>query len=293
MKKSHAQDSLARSYIKLLKNTLNNTHYKRLDDSPLSEPELRLAREALNKVRAKLESRARAGELPQSQEILVTLQALTPEIAAQWMRRNTWEAHTLLDPSGLSNVEYCVRNILNKDIPGDLIECGVWKGGTCIFMRGLLKALGDRERTIWVADSFQGLPDPDPDICPLDTISHEILKVIGAFSVSLEAVRANFKAYDLLDKQVQFLPGWFCDTLATAPIEKLALIRLDADYYDSTVQALEALYPKLSAGGYIIIDDYGTYTLGARRAVDEYRARHEIQQPIVVVNESIVFWEKA
>ncbi|MBT9588902.1 class I SAM-dependent methyltransferase [bacterium] len=280
---------MARSYLKLLKNTLTNTHYKKIDDSPLSERELRQSAEAVAKVRAKFGPLAEAGNL----EVKGTLELFTPEVGAGWFRRNTWESHTLLESTGLANVEYCLRNILTRQVPGDLIECGVWRGGTCIYMRGLLKALGDSQRTVWVADSFQGLPDPDPSVSPLDAISHEFLKVIGAFSVSLEAVQANFKAYDLLDNQVRFLPGWFSDTLAQAPIEQLSLIRLDADYYDSTVQALDALYSKLSPGGYIIIDDYGIPTLGARRAVDEFRARHDIQQPLVGVDQSVVFWEKA
>lgn len=289
MKKSYAHEALARSYLKLLKNTLSNTHYKKIDDSPLSERELRQSAEAVAKVRAKFGPLAEAGNL----EVKSTLELFTPEVGAGWFRRNTWESHTLLESTGLANVEYCLRNILTRQVPGDLIECGVWRGGTCIYMRGLLKALGDSQRTVWVADSFQGLPDPDPSVSPLDAISHEFLKVIGAFSVSLEAVKANFKAYDLLDNQVRFLPGWFSDTLAQAPIEQLSLIRLDADYYDSTVQALDALYSKLSPGGYIIIDDYGIPTLGARRAVDEFRTRHDIQQPLVGVDQSVVFWEKA
>ena len=293
MKRSYDAESLSHSYLKLLKNTLTNTHYKKVDDSPLSERELRQAAEALVRVREKFGPLAEAGQIPQAAEVQRTLELFTPEIGAGWFRRNTWESHTLLDPSGLSNVEFCLRNVLTREIPGDLIECGVWRGGTCIFMRGLLKALGDRDRTVWVADSFQGLPDPDPEVSPLDAISHEFLKVIGGFSVTLEAVQSNFREYDLLDNQVRFLPGWFADSLGPAPIENLALIRLDADYYDSTVQALEALYGKLSSGGYIIIDDYGIYTLGAKRAVDEFRARHSIEQPLVMVNESIAFWEKA
>jgi hypothetical protein len=289
MNNSTAHEALVRSYLKLLKNTLCNLHYQKIDDSPLSDRELRQAAEAVARVREKFGPVAEAGNL----EVKRTLELFTAEVGAGWFRRNTWESHTLLEPTGLANVEYCIRNILTRQVPGDLIECGVWQGGTCIYMRGLLKALGQNQRTVWVADSFQGLPDPDPTLSPLDAISHEFLKIIGGFRVSLEAVQANFRAYDLLDAQVRFLPGWFSDTLAQAPIEKLALIRLDADYYDSTVQALDALYGKLSAGGYIIIDDYGIPTLGARRAVDEFRTRHDIQSPLVAVDASIVFWEKA
>ena len=290
---SRAHESLARAYIRLLKDTLSNVHYRKIDDSPLSPGELRLAEEALEKVRAKFAPLAEAGAIPNSLDVSNTLKVFSPQLGAEWFRRNTWQSHTLLDPSGLDNVEFCVRSLIDRKIPGDLMECGVWRGGTSIFMRGLLKALGDTTRTVWVADSFQGLPDPDPTISPLDAISHEFLKIIGGFSVSLSAVQDNFRAYDLLDRQVRFLAGWFSDTLATAPVQNLALLRLDADYYESTMDALEPLYPKLSSGGFIIIDDYGIYNLGARLAVDEFRSRHDIRQPLVSVNECISYWEKA
>ena len=95
----------------------------------------------------------------------------------------------------------------------------------------------------------------------------------------------------LLDAQVCFLPGWFRDTLPKAPIERLALMRLDGDWYESTRDALENLYPKLSPGGFAIIDDYGI-PIGCRRAVDEYRQRHAIQEPLTWVNGATVYWRR-
>lgn len=129
--------------------------------------------------------------------------------------------------------------------------------------------------------SFEGLPEPDAEKSPLDAISHEFLKVIGGLRCGLEEVAENFRRFDLLDRQVRFVTqGWFCDTLSSAPIEKLALIRLDADYYESTRDALQALYPKLYSRGSIIIDDYGGNGLGARQAVDEFRRRERIATPM-------------
>ncbi len=98
------------------------------------------------------------------------------------------------------------------------------------------------------------------------------------FAVSLEEVRKNLKAYDLLDEQCEFLKGWFRDTLPTAPIQQLALLRLDGDLYESTMDALTSLYPKLSVGGFVIIDDY---TIGqCRQAVQDYRSAHHIEDEI-------------
>jgi hypothetical protein len=287
-----APATLAHDYLRLLRNTLSNTHYRNSEDMPLTAGEIGLAQQALEKLRERFADKARAGTIPQADEVRRSLEMFTPEFGAAYARSNQLQTFTLLESSGLDNVEFCVRSVLERNIPGDLIECGVWRGGTCIYMRGLLKALGESKRTVWVADSFQGLPEPDGDISPLDAVSHEFLKLVGGFSVSLEAVQNNFAAFDLLDSQVRFLPGWFSDTLQQAPIERLALMRLDADYYESTQQALDALYPKLSPGGFVIIDDYGIMPLGARRAVEEFRSLHAIENPLIFANRAVAYWQK-
>ena len=146
-------------------------------------------------------------------------------------------------------------------MPGDLIETGVWRGGAAIFMRGVLAAHGD-PRTVWVADSFQGLPKPEPRSIPGRRGRRAL--AAGLLAVSLDEVKANFGRYGLLDDQVRFLPGWFRDTLPTAPIERLAVLRLDGDLYESTIVALESLYPKLSPGGFVVVDDYALVPAGRR-----------------------------
>lgn len=292
MKRTRAHESLLADYLRLLKNTLSNTHYRTLEGSPLSAAEIGAAEGVLKQLRARFAEGAGAGTIPQAEEVQRFLESFTPEFGAAYARSNQLQSFTLLEASSLDNVEFCVRAVLEREVPGDLIECGVWRGGTCILMRALLKVLGDSRRKVWVADSFQGLPEPDPEVSPLDALSHEFLKLVGGFRVSLDAVQKNFAAFDLLDRQVRFLPGWFCDTLAQAPLEQLAVVRLDADYYESTTQALDALYPRLSVGGYVIIDDYGIVPLGARRAVDEFRSRHSIESPLIFANRAVAYWEK-
>ena len=198
------------------------------------------------------------------------------------------EADTMVGLARLDNIEECARAVVADGIPGDLIETGVWRGGSSIFMRAVLAALGERDRTVWVADSFAGLPPPDPSY-PVDRgdrhhLAHEL-------SISLEQVKDNFRRYDLLDEQVRFLEGWFRDTLPDAPIERLAIIRLDGDMYSSTIDALGALYPKLSPGGFVIIDDYALR--GARAAVEDYRAEHAIEEPIEQVDWTGAYWRRA
>ena len=130
-----------------------------------------------------------------------------------------WPAtgHTMVGLKRLDNIQACVEDVLARDVPGDLIETGVWRGGATIFMRSILKAYGVTDRRVWVADPFEGLPPPNPDRYPSDRGDN--LHTFKELAVPLESVRANFERYGLLDDQVQFLKGWFRDTLPRAPID--------------------------------------------------------------------------
>lgn len=195
----------------------------------------------------------------------------------------------------LDNTVELVRDVIARKVPGDLIETGVWRGGMTILMRAALEAYGgaqDGMRSVWVADSFAGLPTADPSVDLRDAIWNHMMRAVDSLASDLQSVRGAFAKAGLLDARVRFLPGWFSDTLADAPVEKLALMRLDGDWYESTRDALEALYPRLSSGGYVIIDDYGLPT-GCARAVDEYRLAHGIDVPLVRVNVQAVYWQKA
>jgi O-methyltransferase len=189
----------------------------------------------------------------------------------------------------LANVRHCIESVLIENVPGDIIETGVWRGGTAIFMRGVLKAYGIEDRYIWCADSFRGLPAPSPDKYPADADAHFQRRDILA--VDVESVRRNFARYGLLDAQVRFLIGWFKDTLQEAPVQQLSVLRLDGDLYESTIQALDALYPRLSLGGYCIIDDYGVVD-ACRQAVDDYRGAHQISAGIMDVDGWCVYWRR-
>jgi O-methyltransferase len=175
-------------------------------------------------------------------------------------------------------------------VPGDFIETGVWRGGACILMRAVLTSYGVTDRNVWVADSFAGVPD-EASYAPNDHFNEYSFHQYSELAVSRAAVTDNFRRYGLLDDQVRFLEGWFADTLAPAPIERIAVLRLDGDLYSSTWQALEALYPKVSAGGFIIIDDYGSVP-SARLATLDYRRQHAIAEPIQAIDDDGAFWIK-
>jgi O-methyltransferase len=179
--------------------------------------------------------------------------------------------------------------VLNQRIEGDLIETGVWRGGASILMAGILRIYGDTNRSVWVADSFRGLPPPDPEHYPAD--AGDTLFTERILAVSLEQVKANFEKYGLLNDQIHFLAGWFRDTLPSAPITRLAVLRLDGDLYESTIVALQSLYPKLSVGGYLIIDDYGVMP-GCKLAVEDFRREAGITEEIKQVDSDAIFWRR-
>lgn len=199
------------------------------------------------------------------------------------------EADTMIGLRRLDNLHACIEAVIHDGVPGDFIETGVWRGGACIFMRAALNAYGDASRKVWVADSFEGLPKPDGRYSQDEgdlhwTASHTL-------AISLDQVKANFSRYGLLDGRVQFLKGWFKDTLPSAPIERLAILRVDGDMYASTMDALSNLYPKLSAGGFVIVDDYGA--VGAcRKATDDFRATQRIDASLIPIDWTGVFWRK-
>ena len=200
------------------------------------------------------------------------------------------EAETMIGMKRLTSLQHCVEAVLEEDIPGDLIECGVWRGGASILMRAVLAAYGDSTRSVWLADSFQGVPPPDPGNYKADK-GIRLDRYASVLGVSEAEVRANFERYGLLDSRVRFLPGWFKDTLHDAPIERISVLRLDGDLYESTIQALDGLYPKLSQGGFCIVDDYLAIPACAQACTD-YRAKHGISAEIIDIDGSAVLWRK-
>ena len=202
-----------------------------------------------------------------------------------WWKRGM-PGMTMIGFPRLRNVRALAERVLDDQIPGDFVETGVWRGGTTIMMKGVLEARGDTSRRVWVCDSFEGLPVPDLERYPIDAFWSA---GAGEIAVPLESVRENFAAYALLDDRVEFLKGWFQDTMPTAPIDEIALLRLDGDLYQSTTEVLESLYSKVAPGGFVIIDDYAIAS--CRNAVDDFRAKNGITEELQIIDWSGVFWQ--
>lgn len=196
---------------------------------------------------------------------------------------------TMIGLRRLDNLVDCVETVLRDRVPGDLIETGVWRGGATILMRAILAARGDRKRRVYVADSFRGLPPPNVADYPQDEGLD--LSTEPQLAVSLDEVVANFDRYGLLDEQVQFLEGWFKDTLPTVKDRTWAVIRLDGDLYESTMDALTNLYAGLSPGGFVIVDDYGAYQ-SCRQAVHDFRDRNGITEEIRHIDWTGACWRR-
>jgi hypothetical protein len=195
---------------------------------------------------------------------------------------------TLIGTARLRNIKALMQRVLDDDIPGDIMECGVWRGGASIFMRAVLAARQVSDRIVWVVDSFDGLPEVPADGHPLD--QKEWARFAGCISASEAQVRANFEVFDLLDDQVRFLAGWFEESLPTAEVQQLAVLRLDADLYSSTMTALTHLYPKLAPGGFVIIDDY--FYESCRQSVHDYLDSQGLTVELHPIDWTGVWWRK-
>lgn len=219
-----------------------------------------------------------------------TLVRANGNLAQARLQGRDWPAmaHTMIGLPRLENIQQCCETILNENVPGDFLEAGVWRGGACIIMRAILHAHQIKDRTVWAADSFAGLPPPDTQRYPHDTGLN--LHQFPQLAISLEEVQRHFARYGLLDEQVKFLKGWFRDTLPTAPVKQLALLRADGDMYESTTDILTNLYPKVVPGGYVIIDDY--QIPACRQAIEDYRHSQHINDAIVPIDWTGVYWRK-
>ena len=220
----------------------------------------------------------------------VRIEPVPEEDRDQRMVGLDWPAYgtTMVGYERLCDLEKCLHILVDEDVPGDVIETGVWRGGAAIFMRALLD-LRDDDRLVWAADSFAGLPPPDSATYPAD--AGDPHHTIDFLSVPLEDVMRNFARYGLSTDRVRFLEGWFRDTLPTLAGREWSLIRADGDMYESTMVALEHLYPGLASGGFVVIDDYALKT--CRQAVDDFRDRFGIREPLESIDWTGVRWRKA
>lgn len=197
-------------------------------------------------------------------------------------------SYTGIGTSGLDNLRFCCQQAIKDAIPGDFLEAGVWRGGAGIAMASIADYY-QQDRTTWMLDSFQGMPPLNTE-CPHEVTDYSALT---GLAVPLLEVVEGFKRFDVFDRVV-FVPGWLKDTLPGLSVKQLSVLRLDTDYYESTLASLVALYPILSPGGWVVVDDYDCVP-GAKTAVDQYRDEHSIVDQMYRMNHKHgmgVYWQK-
>ena len=187
----------------------------------------------------------------------------------------------------LDDLQACIESVVADGVEGDVVEAGAWRGGSAILARATLDSLGADERTVWVADSFRGLPAPDPAF-PKDRQLD--LSQVDFLAVPLEDVRGYFARFGC-EHGVEFVEGFFNETLPTLRGRRWSVVRLDGDSYEATWVGLDSLYRSLSAGGYLIVDDYGLIP-ECHAAVHDFRREHAITEPIEKIDFNGIRWRK-
>ena len=202
---------------------------------------------------------------------------------SQWTIDPLGRPLTLLTKAQLDLIEKAVLDLEERKIPGDYLEAGVWRGGAIVLMRALLEAYGIERRRVFAANSFAGIPRN------VRAINDPVDQWRDRWVASLGEVQQNIARFGLLDDRIAFVVGFFAESLRQLAGQKFALIRLDSNSYDSVETSLQHLYPLLSVGGIVIIDDW--HLSGCRTAVQDYRSRHGIRDEIQEY-EANAYWVK-
>lgn len=181
-------------------------------------------------------------------------------------------------------------DIHENKIQGDFVECGVWKGGNVIIAKKALDSVNDTQRKYYCYDTFSGMTEPgenDPER------AHETWKTTSNCFSTLDEVKENFRIQDVLDDRVIFVQGDIRNTLLdkkNLPTD-ISILRLDTDWYDSTLIELEVLFPLLKNNGWLIIDDYGCWK-GCKKAVDEYFGEKFVEENFTKLDYTGLAWKK-
>ena len=191
------------------------------------------------------------------------------------------QPYTMTSPERIHALRNAVQYVERVGIPGAIVECGVWKGGSMMAVARTLLTLGSTERELYLFDTFEGMSEPTQhDRDETGALAADLLEErdrderLWAYA-PLEAVRSAVRGTGYPGERLHFVKGKVEDTVPEEAPEAIALLRLDTDWYESTRHELVHLYPRLASGGVLIIDDYGSW-LGARKAVDEYVAENDL-----------------
>ncbi len=252
MKAAETHDAAAALYLNLMESVLTGIL---MEDPPIATPAYKaIVADVLHDV---------YGVRAEPEPSALGFNARAREIGLDWPSR----AYTMIGRQRLRNFRDSIENAIANAVPGDIVEAGVWRGGASIMARAVLACRNITDRNVYLADSFAGLPPPDETRFPAD--AGDGLHRFAELAVSRSQVEANFRRFDLLDGQVIFVEGWFRDTMPHFPAQRIAVLRLDGDMYESTYLPLQCLWDRVSDGGTVIIDDYHVMP-ACRLAVEDF-----------------------
>lgn len=200
------------------------------------------------------------------------------------------DVYSMADTNEIDQMYELIGNIVSNKTPGCIVETGCWRGGMGCFIKAVLKDRDDN-RKLYLFDTFTHFPKPATRSNSKDETIHSIVELLFENMQSVEQVKNNFRKFGLLDANVHFKKGLFADTVPRTDPGPIAILRLDSDYYESTMFVLEWYYNKIVPGGYLVIDDYNNHFLGCKDAVDEFRLKHNITNEIVDPNGGSVYWQ--
>ena len=200
------------------------------------------------------------------------------------------KAETMMGSRRLDFLERAVLRIVSEGVEGDFFEAGCWRGGAAIFLLGALKALGQGERLVWAADSFDGYPEPNEASSAVDRL---LWSRRDYFAVTRAEFERNVARYGVGGEGLRVVEGYFDRSLPEAGVGRLAMIRIDVDGYEGVRAVLDVLYPKLSPGGFVLVDELEVP--GCKRAIEEHFARsgrREEISPIPQRRPKAAYWRK-
>jgi hypothetical protein len=195
---------------------------------------------------------------------------------------NAVKNYTMTNPDRISQLVDSVKYIVKNQIDGAMVECGVWKGGSSMAVALALMEMGELDRDIYLYDTYEGMSAPtELDVSIHGEKAEYQYEKLGSDNVEsgwcfsdINEVKANMFSTNYPKDRLHFIKGKVEETIPDIMPEKIALLRLDTDWYESTKHELNYLYPRLQVGGVVIFDDYG-YWGGAKKAIDEYLERHK------------------
>ena len=197
---------------------------------------------------------------------------------------------TLIERPFFNKIKQIIGGIVQEGIQGDIVFVGVYRGGGALYVKSLFEELGHKSKS-WLFDSFNGFAKPETINKKNNAINLFTNKGKFREQPSIVEVSNLFNQFNLAEN-MEIVDGFVKDTLENHKIEKIAFLHIDVDLYDPTLLSLQKLYPALSEGGWVIIDDYSAEVFDCKEAVDLYRNKNKIQSPIISLGNYPVGWKK-